>query len=107
MVLTPLVGRVARQYDWVARPRRDRWHDRPVALLGGVAVLGAVAVGLAASGALTTYAWPVWLGALLVFSVGLADDLWDVHPEGKLLVQVVATALLLYAGHGFWRGGPF
>lgn len=107
LALTPLVLRLARQRDWIAHPSVDRWHDRPVALLGGIALFGATAVAVVASGALSTYSWPVWSGAALVFVVGLADDLRDVRPEVKLIGQVVATALLIYGGHAFWRGGPF
>lgn len=107
LVLTPVVLWGARRWGWVAHPSTDRWHDRPVALLGGIALFGAVGVGVAASGLLAAYTWPVWGGAALIFGVGLADDVWDVRPETKLVGQVVATALLLYAGHAFWRGGPF
>jgi UDP-GlcNAc:undecaprenyl-phosphate GlcNAc-1-phosphate transferase len=107
LVLTPLVLRAARWGGWIAHPSADRWHDRPVALLGGIALFGAVAVGVVGGGALTAYTAPVWGGAILIFAVGLADDLLDVRPEAKLIAQVGATALLLYAGHGFWRGGPF
>ncbi|PQJ35046.1 hypothetical protein BSZ35_10985 [Salinibacter sp. 10B] len=107
LLITPLVLRVARHRGWIAHPQTDRWHDQPVALLGGIAIFLAVATGILGGGALPTYTWPVWLGACLIFGVGLADDLWDVRPEVKLLAQVSATALLLYAGHAFWRGGPF
>jgi UDP-GlcNAc:undecaprenyl-phosphate GlcNAc-1-phosphate transferase len=107
LILTPIVLWGARRGGWIAHPSTDRWHDRPVALLGGVALFGAVAVGVTGSGLLAVYTWPVWAGAATIFAVGLADDLLDVRPETKLVGQVVATALLLYAGHAFWRGGPF
>ncbi|MFB6249161.1 MAG: hypothetical protein ABEL97_11395 [Salinibacter sp.] len=107
LVLTPLVWRWARRSGWMARPSEDRWHDEPVALLGGLALLGAVALAVVAAGGGGAYRWPVWVGAGLIFVVGLVDDLLDIRPEAKLIVQVVATALLLYAGEAFWRGGPF
>ena len=107
LLLTPLVRRLARRREWIARPSVDRWHDEPVALLGGMAIFGAVAVGIVGSGVWTAYTWPVWLGGGLIFAAGLADDLLDIRPEAKLVVQILATALLLYAGHAFWRGGPF
>ena len=107
LLVTPLVRRVARRREWIARPSLDRWHDEPVALLGGMAIFGAVVVGIVGSGVWTAYTWPVWLGAGLIFAAGLTDDLLDIRPEAKLVVQILATALLLYAGHAFWRGGPF
>ncbi|PEN12608.1 hypothetical protein CRI94_13920 [Longibacter salinarum] len=107
MLLTPLVIRLAKQLGWVAFPQEDRWHDRPVALMGGIAIFGSSVVAVTLSGAYEFYSWPVWLAGGLVFFAGLADDLYDIRPEAKLVVQILATVLLLYAGFAFWRGGPF
>ena len=107
LILTRIVLRVAEHRDWVAHPTDDRWHDRPVALMGGLALFCSVAIGVGGSGMLSVYPWPVSLGATLVFAVGLADDLWGTRPQVKLVVQIAATALLLLAGYAFWRGGPF
>lgn len=107
LVFTPLVLRIARRSGWIAHPSADRWHDEPVAMLGGIAIFGAFVVALSGSGTVTVYSWPVWLGGTLIFGAGLADDLLDIRPETKVVVQIVATALLLYAGHAFWNGGPF
>lgn len=112
--LTPLAARIARHVGWVDRPSTDRWRERPVALLGGVAITAALVVGAVvgmllgagAGGSSVGPTWPVWVGAGLMFVVGLADDLWSVRPEAKLLAQVLAAALVLSAGLAFWRGGP-
>ncbi len=107
LLLTPLVLKGAHRYGWIEQPSTDRWHDEPVALLGGLAIFGAFVTALLSSGAVLAYTWPVWLGGVLMFGAGLADDLLDIRPETKLLIQILATAFLLYAGHAFWRGGPF
>jgi len=106
LALTPLVIRVARRRGWIDEPSEDRWHDRPVALMGGIAIGGAVAVGLASGGDPLLEQWPVWGGAALLFGVGLADDRWDVRPEVKMLAQVAAASAVLYAGYAFWAAGP-
>lgn len=106
-ILTPLVIRVAHRAGWVAFPQKDRWHDRPVALMGGIAIFGATVIAVVISGGYEFYSWPVWLAGTLVFLAGLADDLYDIRPEAKLVVQILATVLVLYAGLAFWRGGPF
>lgn len=105
LVLTPLVVWVARRYGWVDRPSNDRWHDRPVALMGGIAIAGAISIGTVL-GSTGVYPWPIWVGAILLFVLGLADDLRGVRPDVKVLIQILATAAVLYAGHEFWRGGP-
>ncbi len=104
--LTPALGRWARRLDLVDRPSEDRWGRRPVALLGGMAIAGGLTAGVLWAGAQSVWSWPVWAGALLMFGLGLADDLRGVTPVIKVLGQVVAAALVLYAGLAFWRGGP-
>ncbi len=107
LAFTPLVILGARRFGWLDWPATDRWHSTPVALMGGIALFGAIVTGVVATGLLEVYAWPVWLAIMLVFASGLADDLLDIRPEAKLVVQIIATSLLLYAGFAFWRGAPF
>ena len=38
LVCVPLCRLVALRRGFVARPREDRWHRRPVALFGGVGI---------------------------------------------------------------------
>ena len=50
--LVPLCRAIALRMGRVAHPRADRWHQRPIALLGGVAIslsmlVGAVIFGVA------------------------------------------------------------
>ena len=37
-VLTYLVRGFARKNDFVAKPKLDRWHQKPTAMLGGAAI---------------------------------------------------------------------
>ena len=106
LVLTPVVGWGTRRLGVVDRPTEDRWSGRTVALLGGLAIAGGTAAGVLAGEAGGVWSWPVWGGALLMFALGLADDLFGVSPVTKVLGQVGAAALVLYAGVAFWEGGP-
>ncbi|WP_022836458.1 glycosyl transferase [Salisaeta longa] len=106
LLLTPLVIWGVHRAGWIAYPKDDRWHTRPVALLGGLGIFASVGVGLWASGAWASLPVGVLLGGVVMFGTGLADDLYDIRPEAKLVAQVVATALVLWAGLAFWRGGP-
>ena len=105
LLLTPLVIRLARRLEWVAYPREDRWHGRPTALMGGIAIYGAATIGLFAV-LPPGDVWAVWSGATLLFVVGAVDDLARVQPAAKLAAQVVATGLLLYAGYAFGAHWP-
>src|SRR5207237_533825 len=46
LALTPLVRILALRAGAVAVPKSDRWHRKPTAMLGGVAIFGAVVVPL-------------------------------------------------------------
>ena len=41
LALTPACRFVAHRLGYVARPKEDRWHQKPTALFGGVAIVAA------------------------------------------------------------------
>jgi UDP-GlcNAc:undecaprenyl-phosphate/decaprenyl-phosphate GlcNAc-1-phosphate transferase len=105
-VLTVLVMRLAWRFGAVARPRADRWHQRPTALLGGTAIyvasITAAAVTLAHGSPVDHGSWMRLVGfgaaATLVFAVGLVDDLRHLSPSVKGVGQTVAACLLVMSG---------
>ena len=105
LVLTPLVMRLAHRMGWLAYPKADRWHARPTALMGGIAIYAA-AILAAMVFAGSTLPWPIWAGATIMFVTGLLDDLKNIRPAAKIVAQVTATGLLLYAGYSFGQGWP-
>lgn len=92
---TWLVRRLARQRGWLVAPRPDRWHREPTALFGGVAMFAALAIGILAFVPLTSQLAGLLALTAGMFAVGLADDLWDLRPQTKLVAQI-ASGLLLY-----------
>ena len=44
--LTFAVRELARRYGFVAKPKSDRWHKRPTAMMGGVAIFLATVVAV-------------------------------------------------------------
>src|SRR5579871_3681360 len=90
LTLTPLVRALARRWGVVARPRSDRWHTQPTALLGGVAFFAAVTATRLAFGRLLIEDWVVLAGSAWLFLVGLVDDLFRIRPYQNLLGQLLA-----------------
>jgi UDP-GlcNAc:undecaprenyl-phosphate GlcNAc-1-phosphate transferase len=92
----------------VAKPKADRWHKKPTAMFGGVAVwLAVVATYTFIIRPLTGPAWrhfpdsylDVVMGAsTFLFLVGLADDLFHSKPYQKLIGQVMGSAFVVYYG---------
>jgi UDP-GlcNAc:undecaprenyl-phosphate GlcNAc-1-phosphate transferase len=95
---TPIVIRVAHAKGLLAKPRADRWHSRPTALFGGVAIFASIAIT-----ALAILPWNrvnigILLGAAAVFGVGLVDDVLRIKPSTKLIGQIAAASIAVLAG---------
>jgi UDP-GlcNAc:undecaprenyl-phosphate GlcNAc-1-phosphate transferase len=98
LALTPLVRALARRWGLVARPKTDRWHKRPTAMMGGVAIWLAVVSTYVALVPHTPRVWPVMGASTFLFLVGLADDLMHIKPYQKLIGQVMGAACVIYYG---------
>jgi UDP-GlcNAc:undecaprenyl-phosphate/decaprenyl-phosphate GlcNAc-1-phosphate transferase len=98
MVLVRLCRAIARRFGYTARPRSDRWHQRPTALLGGVAIaLTVLVLHVIVAGPRTL---PVLLtGATLIFLVGLVDDLVSLRPYTKLIAELAIASLFVFFGY--------
>ncbi len=105
VLTTPAVIRLAHRRQWVAQPKADRWHEKPTALMGGIALYAGAGTALLA---LTAFAlpWSIWLGATIMFVTGLIDDLVAIRPSTKLVAQVAAAGVLMVDGFGFGMGWP-
>jgi UDP-GlcNAc:undecaprenyl-phosphate/decaprenyl-phosphate GlcNAc-1-phosphate transferase len=108
LAMTPLVRRAAVARGLVATPRSDRWHHRPIALLGGVAVWMGVLVGHGASGAALGVRPLFALAAgSAMFLVGLFDDIVPLKPSTKLTAQIaVGCATVAMGIVRPWTGSP-
>ncbi len=120
---TPWVKRLARHYDVIDKPDRKRKrHRRLVPLWGGLAVaLGLTTAWLMAvrlpqvqlwlsyhGDFLGQRLWIVGLAFLIITVAGLVDDKMVLPPKVKLLTQIVAVLLVVFAGfyfHGFRAPG--
>ena len=105
LILTPLVRRFALKYNFVAHPRADRWHQKSTGLLGGVSIfagfiitwfLFSVYVPDTQAGA--QQAFLLILGGSAFFLLGLVDDSFNIHPQYKLVGQVIIASLMVSSG---------
>src|SRR5258705_11627381 len=87
LVLVPVSRLVAVRFGYVARPRADRWHERPIAQSGGIAIVAAVFIGVAAFGLVSPLLVLVATGAM-AFGVGIVDDLVAVKPATKFIAAI-------------------
>lgn len=93
--LVPICRALARRYGFVANPRADRWHGRPTALLGGVAIaVTVIALHLLFVG--PTGAPVLLAGSAAIFAIGLVDDLVSLKPVTKLVYQIGVASVFAF-----------
>lgn len=114
LAATPVVRRIAVKKGWVAHPSEQRWHQRPTALLGGIAIYFGISVPVLLAADFSTI-WPhffrtstsvdppslgavIWLGLTFLFVVGLLDDFLHLKPQTKLVGQILVASLVTFLG---------
>ncbi|MGN6398627.1 MAG: hypothetical protein ACTHMI_23865 [Mucilaginibacter sp.] len=111
LIITPLVIKLAYRKGWIVKPRSDRWHQRPTALMGGVAIFAAYTIALF-SLSRGHFNYMLYCASSIMFLTGLIDDIWEIKPVVKVVVQVLCSFILIYYGFNFgggllgWAGIP-
>jgi UDP-GlcNAc:undecaprenyl-phosphate/decaprenyl-phosphate GlcNAc-1-phosphate transferase len=114
LILTPVVRRISVKKDWIAYPTKQRWHKKPTALLGGIAIYIGVATTLLFTAdfssvlahffrTIDTVNLPslgaaIWLGMTFLFVLGLLDDFLPIRPQTKLVGQILTALLVTFLG---------
>lgn len=98
VAFTPLVRGVARRAGMVAKPKTDRWHKKPTAMFGGVAIWLAFTTAYLLFLPHTPYGWRIIIASTFLFMVGFVDDLIHVKPYQKLVGQIMGSAYIVYYG---------
>jgi UDP-GlcNAc:undecaprenyl-phosphate GlcNAc-1-phosphate transferase len=114
LAFTPAVRQLARQRGWLAFPKKDRWHKKPTALMGGLAIFASLMLPLLYVAEyrhllpfLSHTQLPVELppigviiviGATSLFALGLIDDLIHIKPHTKLVGQILVAAMAAFMG---------
>src|SRR5690242_6139713 len=105
LILTPVVRYFARRFGFVAVPKTDRWHKKPTAMLGGIAIWLSVVIISLPFLLRITYGKEIFLATSFLFLVGLIDDLIHVKPYQKLIGQILGAAYVVYYGLSLpWTG---
>jgi UDP-GlcNAc:undecaprenyl-phosphate GlcNAc-1-phosphate transferase len=105
MALMPVVRILSYKTNHVAVPRTDRWHREPTPTLGGIGMFVAFLVALIASNFIFPSVnyffarWSIILGVVIMFLVGLYDDIKHITPPTKLILQIMAATVVIFFGH--------
>jgi len=98
----------------MAHPTKERWHKKPTALLGGIAIYTGTAIPLffvadftsilpyifrnSVSAGLPSIGAAIWIGMTLLFILGLLDDFINIKPHTKLLGQIIVASMAVFLG---------
>ena len=98
LACTPLTAALARRAGAVAEPHERGLNDRPVATLGGVAILAGALVAALLFLPKSAETWGIVGGAVAMTTVGALDDAFDLPPAAKLAGQALAALIPVAAG---------
>ena len=117
LILTPFTRLLAFRVGAVAPPGERKVHAVPTPSLGGLAMLGGVAAGLITAWVLGSFEdvfrsfsdiAGVAVAGLIIFAVGLFDDIREVSAPAKVAGIVLAGVALALAGVSvLWFRVPF
>lgn len=104
LIFTPLVIKLAKNRRWIVKPRKDRWHSRPTALMGGISIFSAFIITALIFNVFTNDNILLLIALSVMFITGWIDDLYEVKPIVKLIGQITCTLVLLYYQYYFGNG---
>lgn len=98
LIITPLTIKFAKRIGIVDKPNDRKKHNGNIPLLGGVAVIVPVIIGL-------FYLQPqhysmvaIIIGAIIIITIGLLDDIYSLKPLTKLIAQITAAVVVMSSG---------
>ncbi|MFH0772094.1 MAG: MraY family glycosyltransferase [Candidatus Omnitrophota bacterium] len=111
LIITSLIRKIALAIGIVDDAGGDplKIHKQPVALLGGLAIVTAVVIGLVVVRCSSFVGWisytvywneliGIIVGGLMIFGIGLWDDIRKISPFVRFLTHVLAGVVILMAG---------
>jgi len=100
IIITPLVRKLAIRVNAIDIPKDERRvHNKPIPVMGGLAIYISFVLGtILYNGILTPSQTGIIIGATVIVIGGIIDDLKDLRPKYKILIQVIAAICLLVSG---------
>lgn len=98
VILTPIIIAISKRLDIMDKPNYRKVHTKPVSILGGTVILFSFLLGIWIGHPIEHEVIPLIIGTLIMYIVGLIDDLYDLKPIYKLAGQIIAALVVVYYG---------
>ena len=97
-LVTPLVKRLAFRFNILDIPDARKVHTNPTPLMGGIGIYLSFLLSILSNAIFTKGLIAIVVGGTLVFIISLLDDTRGVSAHIRLLVQFLATTILILSG---------
>ena len=94
----PLLRGIALESGILDEPDHRKIHGSPTPLLGGAGVFLAFNLGILINGIYSVELIVILIASAMIFIVGIVDDIKEVPPSIKLVVQLISTVLVISFG---------
>ncbi len=108
LLSTPVIRKIGLKIGYVDQPGERKIHQKPIVRLGGIAISLATLMACLIAWILGGFNslphdqvlefWGVFGGSFLFFLIGLSDDLSDLSPFTRLLMQLCVASVVWIVG---------
>lgn len=101
VIFVPISKKIAKHINALDYPNERKVHKRIMPRLGGLAIYGAFIVGYIFYGSNTPQMLSILIGSFIVVVMGMIDDINPIKARYKLLVQILASLIVVLYGKIF------
>lgn len=96
---TPVVIGIANKINALDVPKDERRvHKKPIPLIGGLAIFYGFVISVLCFAVIDKTTMGILIGALIMVTVGIIDDIKDLPAKVKLLFQIIAALIAVWFG---------
>jgi UDP-GlcNAc:undecaprenyl-phosphate GlcNAc-1-phosphate transferase len=92
------VRRLALRYNFIAKPKKDRWNRRIIPICGGAAIYISFMISYFVYNRTSSLFLLLAGGATAAFLCGFVDDIFSIKPYSKLFVQIIISSFMCLGG---------
>ncbi|MBP1950580.1 glycosyltransferase family 4 protein [Virgibacillus litoralis] len=98
LIITPMFIKFALKMNATDKPNHRKIHAAPIPTLGGLAIFISFIIGLLILQPASEYHIPIISGALIIILLGFFDDVYNLSPRIKFIVQLAVGSLVVFWG---------
>lgn len=106
-VLTYLTIFISKRKRLFLIPASERWNKKPTPGFGGIAIFVSFIISILIFDENIAKITPILIGGSIIFAVGLLDDIFDIKPYTRLLIEIAVACFMVMSGvHLIFQDNP-